>query len=217
MSDKMPDQELQNISYDMLILGSMVEQSLVLSVMALKDHDMDKSRFVKEGDKRINKKRYELEGQIITAMATQSSITRDLRFLASSMIICTELERIGDYSKSIASANLLSGGISMPAPLAAAQKMGMKVGNMLHRAMIVFIDANAEAARKIIYEDDVVDGMYSQLYNVCMDQATEDPRNTDRMNYLLWAARDLERSADCVANICQRAIFVKTGFFEYAN
>jgi len=214
MPCKTPDQELQNISDDMLILGSMVEQALVLSIMALKNHDMERSRFVKEGDKRINKKRYELEWQIITTMA-QSSLARDLRFLASSMNICKELECIGDYAKSIANTNLLSGGISLPVPLAIAHKMGIKTADMLHRAMIVFIDANAESARKIIYEDDIVDGMYSQLYNACQDYVIENPESTDRINYLLWVARNLERSADCVANICQRAIFVKTGSLEY--
>ena len=71
----------------------MVEQAFVATVVALKDHDMDKSRFVLEGDKRINRKRYELEGQIMITIATQSPLTRDLRFLASSMNICTELER----------------------------------------------------------------------------------------------------------------------------
>ncbi len=211
------DQELQNISDDLLILGSMVEQALVISVVALKEHDMDKSRFVQDGDKRINLKRYELEGQIIIAVATQSPLTRDLRFLASSMNICTELERIGDYAKAIANANLLSGGINMPFPLVTAQKMGMKAADMLHRAMTAFIEANAETARKIIYEDDVVDGMYVQLYNACIERVIDDPRNTDRVNYLLWAAHNLERSADRVTNICERAIYVRTGFFEFSG
>ncbi len=211
------DQELQNISDNMLILGSMVEQALISSVVGLKEHDMDKSRFVQEGDKRINLKRYQSEGEIITVMATQSPLTRDLRFLASAMNICTELERIGDYAKAIASANLLSGGVSMPIPLVIAHKMGMKSADMLHRAMTAFIEVNADAARKIIYEDDIVDGLYTQLYNACINRVIEDPRNTDRINYLLWAAHNLERSADRVTNICERAIYVKQGFFEYAE
>jgi len=211
------DQKLQNISDDMLILGSMVEQALVASVQALKENDMDKSRFVQEGDKRINFKCYQMEGDIITVIATQSPLTRDLRFLASSMNICTELERIGDYAKAIASANLLSGGVSMPGPLVIAHKMGLKGADMLHRAMTAFIEGNADAARRIIYEDDVVDALYAQLYNACIDRVIEDPRNTDRINYLLWAAHNLERSADRVTNICERAIYVKTGFFEYAG
>lgn len=217
MPRKTLDQELQIISDDLLILGSMVEQALVTSVVALKDHDMDKSRFVREWDRHINTKRYSVEGQIIVTIATQSPLARDLRFLASSMNICTELERIGDYAKAIANANLLSGGISMPSLLVTAHKMGMKAADMLHRSMAAFIDANAEAACKIIYEDDIVDGMYNQLYRACMDRVIEGARTTDRINYLLWAAHNLERSADRVTNICERAIYVKTGSFETAD
>ena len=105
----------------------------------------------------------------------------------------------------------------MPLPLVAAYKMGITSADMLHRSMTTYIEVNAETARKIIYEDDVVDGMYVQLYNLCMDRVIEDPRNTDRINYLLWVAHNLERSADRVTNICERTIYVKTGFFEYPD
>jgi phosphate transport system protein len=133
------------------------------------------------------------------------------------MNICTELERIGDYAKAIANANLLSGGISMPIPLVTAYKMGMTAADMLHRSMTAFIESNDAAARTIIYEDDVVDGLYIRLYNLCMERVIEDPRNTDRISYLLWVAHNLERSADRVTNICERTIYVKTGFFEYTE
>jgi phosphate transport system protein len=105
----------------------------------------------------------------------------------------------------------------MPVPLVTAYKMGVTSADMLHRSMTAFIESNDGAARKIIYEDDVVDGLYIQLYNGCMDRVIEDPRNTDRVNYLLWVAHNLERSADRVTNICERTIYVKTGFFEYAE
>ena len=97
----------------------------------------------------------------------------------------------------------------MPVPLVARYKMGVTTADMLHRSMSAFIEANAGAARKIIYEDDIVDGMYVQLYNFCMDRVIDDPRNTDRVNYMLWVAHNLERSADRATNICERAIYIE--------
>jgi phosphate transport system protein len=41
----------------------------------------------------------------------------------------------------------------------------------------------------------------------------ENPRNIDRATYLLWVAHNLERTADRVANICERVIFTVTGEF----
>lgn len=37
------------------------------------------------------------------------------------------------------------------------------------------------------------------------------PRDTDFATYLLWVAHNLERTADRVANICERVIFTVTG------
>ena len=39
----------------------------------------------------------------------------------------------------------------------------------------------------------------------------EDPRTINRATYLLWVAHNLERTADRVANICERVIFTVTG------
>jgi phosphate transport system protein len=37
------------------------------------------------------------------------------------------------------------------------------------------------------------------------------PKNIEQANYLLWAAHNLERTADRVTNICERVIFTVTG------
>lgn len=214
MPRKTLDHELLTISTDLLILGSMVERSLVTSVTALRDHDMEKSRFVREGDQRINAQRYQMESSILEVVATQAPLTRDLRFLSSALVICTELERIGDYAKAVANANLRSGGISIQSLLVTAHKMGVKTAVMLHRAMTAFIEMDEKTARALIYEDDVIDGLYQQMYNASIERVLEDPRITDRVNFILWVAHSLERSADRVTNICERTIYVKTGYLE---
>ncbi len=205
------DQDLQTIREDMLLLGNMVEHALIASIVALKDHDIEKSRSIRDRDSIINTKRFDIEGQIIIAIATQSPAARDLRFLASCLNLCTELERIGDYAKAIANANVRSGGINIPALLTIAKKMGMKTADMLHRAMNAFIQADSETARNIIFEDDVVDSYYSNLYEASIQRMIADPRMMQRIHYLLWVAHSLERSADRVTNICERTIYVETG------
>lgn len=207
------DHELEIISEDMLLLGNMVEQALVSAVMALKDHDFEKSKLVRDGDEKVNAKRFEVEGQIMVTIATQSPITRDLRFLSSCLNICTELERIGDYAKAIANANLKSGGISIPNLLIIVKKMGLKTRDMLHRSMTAFVEDDAETAQHIIFEDDVVDSHYQNLYEACIQRVVSDARYVQRISYLLWVAHSLERAADRVTNICERTMYVKTGSF----
>jgi phosphate transport system protein len=211
------DKDLQIIRDDMLLLGNMVEQALVNSVSALKDNDVEQSKVIRANDQIINTKRFGLEGQIITTIATQSPAARDLRFLASCLNLCTELERIGDYAKAIANANIRSGGISIPSLLVTAKKMGLKTADMLHRAMNAFLEGNVESARNIIFEDDVVDSYYSNLYEASIQRMIADARMMQRINYVLWVAHSLERSADRVTNICERTIYIETGLYREAD
>ncbi len=211
MPRKSLDHQLQIIRDDLLYLSSMVETALVDSVSALKDHDWEKSRLVSHNDLQINAKRFDLEGQIIVTIATEAPVLFDLRFLASAMIICTELERIGDYAKTIARINLMSEGINIPRHLGIAYEMGVKSSDMLHRAMTAFIHANVPSAIRIISDDDMIDAMYNRLFSELMDLVIHGAHNTERANQLLWVGHNLERAADRVTNICERTIYVETG------
>jgi phosphate transport system protein len=159
----------------------------------------------------INDKRFELEGQIIAVIAIQSPVLSDLRFLASALNICTELERIGDYAKTIARISLMSEGISIPRFLNTIYDMGIKTSDMLHRSMTAFIQTNARSAIRIISDDDMVDSMYANLYSDLMGFVARDAYNVERVNSLLWVGHNLERAADRVTNICERTIYVETG------
>jgi len=205
------DQQLHIIRDDLLLLSSMVETALADSVIALKEHNMEKSRAVYDNDAEINALRFNLEGQIIVTIAIQSPVSHDLRFLASAMNICTELERIGDYAKTIARINLYPEGISVPRFLNLTYDMGIKVSDMLHRAMTAFIHTNVPSATRIIADDDVIDAMYHNLYITLMDFVIHGAHNIERVNHLLWVGHNLERAADRVTNICERTIYNETG------
>ena len=205
------DKEIKIIRDDLLLLSSMVETALVESVSALKDHDMERSRVVYENDVLINAKRFDLEGQIIVTIATQAPILFDLRFLASAMNICTELERIGDYAKTIARINLMSEGVGVPHLLSNIYDMGVITSDMLHHAMTAFMHTNAPTAIRIISDDDIIDAMYNNLYSELMDFVIRRPQDVERANYLFWVAHNLERAADRVTNICERTIYIETG------
>ena len=211
MPRKSLDHQLQIIRDDLLYLSSMVETALIDSVSALQDHNMEKSRIVHDNDLQINARRFDLEGQIIVTIATEAPILFDLRFLASALNICTELERIGDYAKTIASINLMSEGIGVPRFLSIIYDMGVKAADMLHRAMTAFIHSNTPSAVRIIADDDIIDRLYYNLYSELMDFVVRGAHNIERVNRLLWVAHNLERVADRVTNICERTIYVETG------
>ena len=77
--------------------------------------------------------------------------------------------------------------------------------------------ANADAARRVIAQDDVVDNLYDQVFRELLTYMAADPQTINRATRLIWVAHNLERSADRVTNICERTIFVITGKVEEAG
>jgi phosphate transport system protein len=205
------ENELQEVKDEILVLGSMVEQAILGTVEALKKRDSEASRKILISDGEINKKRFEIENQLMILIATQQPMAHDLRLLASSMEIISELERMGDYAKGIANINLRMGDQPLLKPLIDVPRMAQKGVDMLHRSLTAFVEEDVEVAKTIPVEDDEVDALYNQVYRELMTFVISDPKSIERANWLLWVAHNLERVADRVTNICERTIFIATG------
>ncbi|MBI4732502.1 MAG: phosphate signaling complex protein PhoU [Chloroflexi bacterium] len=203
--------EIQQLKDDMLLLGSMVEHSILHSVEALKKRDLEASRRIYAMDSQVNAKRFAIEEQVMIAIATQQPMAHDLRLLASILEVSGELERMGDYAKGIAAVNIRMGEQPLLKPLIDIPRMAQKGADMLHRALTAFVNEDAEAARLIPQEDDEVDELYTQVYRELMTFVMADAKSIERANWLLWVAHNLERVADRVTNICERTIFIVTG------
>ena len=205
------EHELQEVKDNILVLGSMVEEAILASVDALKKRDLEAAKNILIADRDINKKRFEIENELMILIATQQPMAHDLRLLASSMEIISELERMGDYAKGIANINIRMGDQPLLKPLIDVPRMAQKDVDMLHRALTAFVEENVEAAQSIPIEDDEVDALYNQVYRELMTFVISDPKTMERANWLLWVAHNLERVADRVTNICERTVFIVTG------
>lgn len=203
--------EIKQVKDEVLVLGSMVEQAIIDSVDALKRRDVKASERLFAADQDINRKRFELESQLMIMIATQQPMAHDLRLLASIMEINSELERMGDYAKGICNINMRMGDAPLLKPLIDIPRMAQKGADMLHRALTAFINEDMQTARRIPAEDDEVDELYKQVYRELMTFVIADPTAIERANWLLWAAHNLERFADRVTNICERTVFIVTG------
>ena len=82
-------------------------------------------------------------------IATQQPMAHDLRLLASSMEIISELERMGDYAKGIANINIRMGDAPLVKPLIDVPRMASKGVDMLHRALSAYVNEDVEAAQAI--------------------------------------------------------------------
>jgi len=211
MLRKMFYQDIRKTQDEILLLGSMVEEAIFLSIKALQVRDIEAARQILMDDMRVNEKRFEIENQVMTMIATQQPMAHDLRVLASMFEIAGELERVGDYAKGIALLCIRIGERPLVKSLIDLPLMAELATDMLHRALGAFVTEDLEAALAIPKEDDQVDDLYLQFYRVMMTYVMENPSNIDEANYLLWIAHNLERTADRVSNICERTVFIVTG------
>jgi phosphate transport system protein len=205
------ERELQKLNDDILLLGSMAEKAILLSVDMLKRRDIKGSHQLVADDIKINQKRFAIEADCLMVIATQQPMASDLRSLAAILELATELERIGDYGKGIARITIMMGDAPLVKPLVDIPRMAEKACSMLHRALGAFVRRDTELAREIPREDDEIDALYNQVYNDLIHIIIANPKTIDQATHLLWVAHNLERAGDRVTNICERVIFTVTG------
>jgi phosphate transport system protein len=211
------DRQLQELQDDTLILGSMVEKAIQRSVDALERLDASLARQVIDEDLQINAKRWQIEERALELIARQQPLAGDLRAIASVIHIVVDLERMGDHAEGIAKIALLHGDQPLLKPLLDIPRMADQATDMLRRSLEAFVQRDAEAATAIAAEDDVVDGLYDQVYRELLTFMIEDPHTIQRATWLLWTSHNLERIADRTTNICERVVFVVTGRMEETN
>ncbi len=208
------EHDLRRLHDEILALGAMAERAVEESVQALKSQDLGKAEKIIEADRHINERRYAIENEALTLIATQQPMAGDLRDLAAILEIASELERMADYAKGIANIALMIGAEPLIKPLIDIPRMAAKACDMLHRSLEAFLKKDVETARAIPKEDVQVDALYNQIYRELITYIMADPKTIDQATRLTWVAHNLERVADRVGNICERIVFSITGHGE---
>src|SRR4051812_49134811 len=205
--------ELDRLQDDILLLGSMVRQALAEAVVALCGRDLEAAKRIIAEERDINSRRYTIEDDCLSLIATQQPAAKDLRLIAGILEIASELERIGDYAKGISKINLTMGAEPFVKPLIDIPRMCEKASDMLGRALDAFVNQDLDAARTIPREDDEIDDLYNAVNRQLIAMIVKNPTIIDHANNLIWVAHNLERAGDRVTNICERVIYTVTGEF----
>ena len=206
--------KLREIQDDILSVGSMAGKAVLRSVDALKNRDIAAAKQIIADDQKVDTKRFEIEEKCIELIATQQPMAGDLRTIIAILNITIEIERIADYAEGIAKIVLMIGDEPPLKPLIDIPRMADQTVSMLRQSLDAFINRDAEAAKKIAAEDDLVDDIYDQVFRELLTFMAEDPKTITRATRLIWVAHNLERAADRVTNICERVGFIVTGKME---
>lgn len=206
--------DLRQLQDEILRTGSEVEENLQLVVEAFIDRNHAQAQKLVAADQWMNEQRIDIGMKSLRLIATQQPAAGDMRLLAASFEIIGELERIHDYVKGIGKISHLIGDTPIPDELTALMMpMATKTKRMLHEALKAFSRKDADAARQIPLEDDLVDEAYYRTYQAVIAYVTHNPQMVENANRIEWAAHNLERAADRVTNICEWVVYMATGQF----
>jgi phosphate transport system protein len=205
-------EELRN---DVVTMSSMVDKAIARAIDALKTQDAQLAAEVKAGDKEIDALRWDAEDAAMTLIATQGPMAGDLRVIAASLQIFTDLERMGDYAVGVAKVVLKTIDEPLLKPLVDIPRMAQLAREMLSDVTTAFIESDAEAAKEIAARDDEIDDLYDQVLRELLTYMMSDPSVINRATHLLWAAHDVERIGDRVTNIAERITYMTSGEFVH--
>jgi phosphate transport system protein len=209
------EKDLRHLQDEILRLGSEVEDNLFTAVEALQKRDLARSQQLIEADRWVNELQLSLTMESLTLIATQQPAAKDLRFIATVMSIANELERIHDYLKGIGRISLMIGTEPIAAGLVDEfPLMAEKIASMLHRSLDALVNRDAQLARAVAADDDVVDELFNIGLNKMNAAIAQNQASFEEINRLGWANHNLERSADRVCNICEWVSYTVTGKFE---
>lgn len=208
---------IKKLENEVMGMGEMVIAAIDRSVRALKAGDILEAKRIIEEDNLINKKRLDIEEECINLIALQQPVASNLREIVAILYVITDLERIGDYAEGIGKIVIMLGSEPLIKPLVDIQLMTVKAINMLKKSLEAFVNRDAKTAEAICNEDDEVDKLYDQVHRELLTCMIEDPTTISRATPLIWASHNIERVADRVTNICERAVYLATGSMHEIN
>jgi phosphate transport system protein len=205
------DDELSELKSTLLAMSAEAQTALATAVEALLQRDDNKAAQVISADHKIDALELEIEDLVVTLLATQQPMARDLRLLMAAMKIANDLERVGDHAVNIAQSaeRLLASPPIVPEP--EIVEMARLARRMLADALDAFVRGDAQAGRAITRRDDQVDALHDSVFRILLTHMMETPHIISAAMELFLVSRNLERVADLATNIAEDVVFLVEG------
>lgn len=177
----------------------------------MNDFDVTAALKIIEDDQYINGIEAEINDLSIQILALLQPVAKDLRTVIAAIKIATELERIGDYAKNIASVLVKSNARLFENELVRTHfiLMHQQVLRMLDSSMNALQKSSSEQAFIVGKEDKKVDSYVSSLLQKLNDEKSMD---FEQGIFIMKIVRNLERSGDHIMNICEQVIYLDKGY-----
>jgi phosphate transport system protein len=200
--------ELKEIENHLVEMGQLVRSMHVDIKKALEIKDSKLALDVIKRDEVVNNLDEMINEKALALLATQAPVARDLRSVIAMIRTATDLERIGDYAKSIGDFIILSKPLYIPFKEYIDGMFGTYI-EMYDEALSIFIKNDYDKVTKIVQKDQLIDNKLKKAWSIVNQSISQN----DLMSVLdtFSILRIYERAGDHTKNICEAVIFKVKG------
>ena len=206
------DVELTNLNKHFVDMAGLVETQLRDAIQSYLNNDLELAQQVVEREKQVNQYEVDIDIQLASVIARRQPTASDLRLLVALLKSTTDLERVGDESKRIATLATnrptYTGSLTTHTNVITLQEL--VVANMA-RALDAFARTDEEVALQVIEGDKSVDEQYNIILDSSSESMSKDPTKVEECLTIIWIARALERVGDHAKNIGENIVYAVSG------
>ena len=207
------DDDIENIKQLTTQMATLVEEQFKLLYHVIDTASPATIEDILDNEPRLDQYDAEIRDAVITIITLRAPIAIDLRASLTALRISTDLERLGDYAKSIA----MRVAALETIPDTNIKNDILRLLTLVQTQMKDVIDAylskdikKAEIVRK---NDLMIDEKYNLVYDVIVDQIKDKVPKLKLLTYtkLLFAIKTLERAGDHITNIAETICYLIKG------
>jgi phosphate transport system protein len=209
------DKELDELHLEIIKMGSLVEESIDNTIVALKKQDVAMAKKIFNNDDIIDDLEKKIERICLNLIATQQPLAKDLRSISAALKIITDMERIADHSSDIAEITIRMAHEKYIKPLIDIPRMAELARIMVNKSIDAYIKQDMALAIEVCKSDDAVDDLFSKITLELINLMKNDSSTIEQGIDLMLIAKYLERMADHATNIGEWVVFNITGEHDH--
>jgi len=209
---KFIETEQEQLRKTVIDMFSLVHTQIERAGEALMTNDQGIAAQVIVFEHKVNSFDLQINKMIEDYLALYNPVAVDLRFVLAILQISTDLERIGDYARSIARFVKDREGDEIDPNLLVdmqLEKITEQVLSMLNMTQAALEGESVEIAHNIFEKDRLVNKMRERATNVLAETliTCQDSASAKKILHLQDIIRKLERTGDHIKNIAEEIIF----------
>ena len=203
------DNEIKEFKDEILIMSHQVRKMFVLAMDVLDTGRKEEALRIVELDEYVNNANESINDKAIEILSLLAPVATDLRVILAGLKIATDLERIGDYAKTIARFVVKNDELD--------ERLQPYV-NPIAKTFIEFFDETMQAyadrdvkkALELPGRDDEIDTAFKKLL-AFIEKLTNEGQQIAYLVPTIGMLRNFERAGDHTKNICEAIIYEVKG------